>query len=193
MLSPGDLALLADVGLDPPEIRSALEGVGGPIERFEGLGDDGAPYPGPGVIVRVPSDRVGETIVALRESLGGLGVGVYHTEQNFGFEPDGIAVLTSDDPYDFLRLVRVDGINHGLEHRDVMAKLREWDARLDLDFTGGALDWVQANLGREPEDWSAFAEEVYRFCPDVVDQGTETVEALAREMRSRRSLYCWWD
>jgi len=26
-----------------------------------------------------------------------------------------------------------------------------------------------------------------------VDQGTETVDALARELRESKRLYCWWD
>jgi hypothetical protein len=31
------------------------------------------------------------------------------------------------------------------------------------------------------------------FCPDIVTQGTGTVEALARELRRSSQLYCWWD
>ena len=40
---------------------------------------------------------------------------------------------------------------------------------------------------------TAFAREVYAFCPDVVDQGTETVEALAAEMKQENTVYLWWD
>jgi hypothetical protein len=39
----------------------------------------------------------------------------------------------------------------------------------------------------------AFAREVYAFCPDVVDQGTGAVEALAAEMSRTNTLYLWWD
>jgi hypothetical protein len=38
-----------------------------------------------------------------------------------------------------------------------------------------------------------FAKEVYQFCPDVVDQGTETVEALASERKRTNRVYLWWD
>jgi hypothetical protein len=37
------------------------------------------------------------------------------------------------------------------------------------------------------------AEEIYSMCPDVVDQGTGTVEELAREMKESKLLYFWWD
>jgi hypothetical protein len=39
----------------------------------------------------------------------------------------------------------------------------------------------------------AFAREVYQFCRDVVEQGTETVEKLAAEMKRSNRMYLWWD
>jgi len=42
-------------------------------------------------------------------------------------------------------------------------------------------------------DADALARRFYAFCPDVVNQGTETVDALARELRESKQLYCWWD
>ena len=46
---------------------------------------------------------------------------------------------------------------------------------------------------KPPADWMALAREVYEFCPDIVDQGTETVERLAYEMRVTNELFLWWD
>jgi len=42
-------------------------------------------------------------------------------------------------------------------------------------------------------DADALARRFYAFCPDVVDQGTETVDALARDLGESQRLYCWWD
>jgi len=39
----------------------------------------------------------------------------------------------------------------------------------------------------------AFAEEVYQFCPDVVDQGAGSIDALAEEMKRTNALFLWWD
>ncbi len=37
------------------------------------------------------------------------------------------------------------------------------------------------------------AREMYQFCPDIVDQGTETIEALANELKANKNLFLWWD
>lgn len=39
----------------------------------------------------------------------------------------------------------------------------------------------------------ALAEQMYEFCPDIVDQGVGTVEKLARELKSSGRLFFWWD
>jgi hypothetical protein len=33
---------------------------------------------------------------------------------------------------------------------------------------------------------------MYQFCPDIVDQGVDTVSKLAQELK-KGSLYFWWD
>jgi hypothetical protein len=35
--------------------------------------------------------------------------------------------------------------------------------------------------------------EVYEFCPDVVDQGTDTVEGLESEIKKSGTIFLWWD
>lgn len=192
-LTTAERQLLREIGLDEPVVVASITSVGGPVHRMLALSDGGELVPASGVSVEVAADRVSWELARLREELTPLGVGVYYAEQHFGFEPDRLAVVVGTDPYEFLRLVRVDGINHGLEHEAVVAKLREWDRQYGLDYIGAGLDWVSARFRTPPSQMAAFAEEVYAFCPDVVDQGTETVAALAAEMRRSESLYCWWD
>jgi hypothetical protein len=43
------------------------------------------------------------------------------------------------------------------------------------------------------DDVEAMAKRMYAFCPDIVDQGTNTVEALARELKETNALFFWWD
>ena len=185
--------LLREVGFDHPTVVASIAAVGGPVHRLMALSDEGEAVPAPGVTVELPEDRVSSELARLREALGPLGFGVYQAEQHFGFEPDRLAIVTGTDPYEFLRIVRIDGINYDLEHEAVVAKLREWDSRYGLDYLGAGLDWVNARFKTLPSDMAPFAQEVYAFCPDVVDQGTETVERLADEMRRSGTLYCWWD
>ena len=54
-------------------------------------------------------------------------------------------------------------------------------------------DTVIAQLKSVPADLDAFAADVYDFCPDIVDQGVGSVDALKTELRKTRLLYLWWD
>ena len=42
-------------------------------------------------------------------------------------------------------------------------------------------------------DPDGLAQRFNAFCPDIVEQGTGTVAALARELKRSGELYCWWD
>lgn len=62
-----------------------------------------------------------------------------------------------------------------------------------MEIVGAGGDWIEAEFVNQPKHMQVFAEEVYEFCPDVVDQGTDTVEALAEEMQETNLLFLWWD
>jgi hypothetical protein len=54
-------------------------------------------------------------------------------------------------------------------------------------------DTIQLRFRSMPKDLHAFAQRVARFCPDVVEQGVGTVEALEKAMRQARGVFLWWD
>ncbi|MGH7568769.1 MAG: DUF4253 domain-containing protein [Gemmatimonadales bacterium] len=74
-----------------------------------------------------------------------------------------------------------------------------WLRALERDhpfvLTGIGFDWVAGRfLGEIPEAAAtALARRFQAFCPDIVEQGTGSVAALARGLRTTRQLYCWWD
>lgn len=148
--------------------------------------------PAAGVSVMVPDGGATDAVRALRIAFGGTHV-VFQSEQNFGHAPDRVAVLRSSDPFDALRAMGTNGTNHGIDTDGIITRLTEWDRRYGLTLLGAGDDWVEVELGRAPSDWGAFAREVYELCPDVVDQGTETVDALAAEMMEARIVFLWWN
>jgi Domain of unknown function (DUF4253) len=60
-------------------------------------------------------------------------------------------------------------------------------------LTGIGFDWIEGRFTTDLRDPAALARRFYSFCPDIVDQGTETISALVDELRRSRHLYCWWD
>ena len=75
----------------------------------------------------------------------------------------------------------------------VIKRIEVWDERYGLVLIGAGFDWFEAKFKRLPPDMMVFAKEVYEFCPDVVEQGTGSIKALANEMKDGKYLYLWWD
>jgi hypothetical protein len=171
-----------------------IKKVGRNLRQLEGTDFGGARIKAPGVTIDVPHDHALAVVRRLQESAPS-GHFAFISERHFGFgaNPDQVSVMKAADPYEVLRTMGTNGWNYDIGPEMVIARLKEWEGRFGLVFRGIALDWVEAEFETQPKDMLAFAKEVYRFCPDVVDQGTETVEALAADMKRTNSLYLWWD
>ncbi len=129
----------------------------------------------------------------LRAGMEKNGYFIFRYEQNFGFDPDVIAVIKSKDQFDILRHAATDGINYDIYNDSVVTLLQNWNKKYPMRIRGAGRDWLSAEFIGRPQDMEAFAKEVYAVCPDVVDQGTGTVEELAKEMSQSNELYLWWD
>ena len=187
-----DDRLFADVGFDGG-LMLLVKTSGVAFERLTGVTPELEDVPASGVVLVTESGRGHDALRAVRGKLAGSPYAAYLNDDGFGRTPDRIAILETHDDYDYLAVVRPDGINHGLDHEQVVERYREWDAAYGLALVGAGQDWIEADIEKPPGDWLAFAREVYEFCPDIVDQGTNDIETLVREMRERNLLYLWWD
>ncbi|MDJ0710108.1 MAG: DUF4253 domain-containing protein [Woeseiaceae bacterium] len=166
---------------------------GSSVERLQGLDENWEYYDAEGVVLLTNPDEGESTLESLRVALDSNRYAVYLLDQGFGYGPDSIAILANTDPWFYLGTVKINGINYDIEHDDVIQRLRKWDSLYGLRIIGGGMDWLHARFDKPPKDWTTFAHEVYEFCPDVVDQGTGSVDALALELEKMRGVYLWWD
>lgn len=191
-LSPAETKLSGDVGIDK-DIAKTIRAHGNAIERLMGLTEEYESFEANGIVLSTTKNSGEAVLEKLREELEGTPYAAYMLDQGFGLGPDSIAIVTNSDPYDYLKTVRVNGINYDVDHPDVIERYRTWDELYGLELVGAGMDWLFAEFEASPSDWNAFAREVYEFCPDVVDQGTGTVELLASEMQNMNAVYLWWD
>ena len=193
VLTDADRALLAKVGVSA-DFGHALKSRGRNLRQLEVENGDGQRVPASGLTVDVPQARTKRAVRELRV-LAPRGFTVFVSGQNFGIngEPDRVSAMAAESFYDVLTAVGTAGWNYDLGPEAVAERLREWDSRYGLVLVGAGGDWLEAEFIRCPTDMLAFAREVYAFCPDVVDQGTGTVEALGEEMRRENAVYLWWD
>ncbi|MCA9549510.1 MAG: DUF4253 domain-containing protein [Myxococcales bacterium] len=97
-------------------------------------------------------------------------------------------------PADIIRIAHVDPVNYDLTTEDVVAKVRAWDEQYGVDVRQADVESVELAFIRLPDAAvPALAKEIYEFCPDSVDQGVGSLEALAAIIRAHKRIVLWWD
>ena len=186
-------ALAGKVGFPESVLLEAKRHTAKPVSQLQGLDDDFESVAVQGLALSVPGDKALAALKSLRAALAPQGYLVFRSEAQFGHGPDTLAILKTQDQFDALRTMKTNGANFDIDTDRVVARLGAWHRQYGLDIYGAGLDFVEAHFVRQPPDMRAFAQEVYEFCPDVVDQGAGSVAALAHEMKRENMLYLWWD
>ena len=73
--------------------------------------------------------------------------------------------------------------------------LRRWFGRWGAELVGLEDESMTLRVEHPPAAGPAALQaafEMYLYCPDSVEQGADSVDALAR-MTNRRLWYLWWD
>lgn len=131
----------------------------------------------------------------LSEEFQAKGHTIYVCEENFGIDnvPDKVAIVPTTDKYAILQETGTDGINYDIDNDSLLKIIRVFDQKYDLTLIGANYDWCEFTFEKEPTNWLDMAEECYAVCPDIVDQGTGSVDELAEELKRTKTLYFWWD
>ena len=148
-----------------------------------------------GIVLTEKNAKSYDLIISLKDKLKSKGYSIFLLENNFNYNnsPDIIGVIKTTDQYSVLSQVATDGINYDITNDSLISIIKNFDKKYALELIGASGDWCEFIIHNEPKSWLEFANEVYEVCPDVVDQGTGTVEALADEMQKSKRLYFWWD
>lgn len=167
-----DLATV--IGFDPFICGMVKRLAGGTLQRLMATAEDREQKEADGLSVAVQREDIERIIANLQAELLPRGYRAFWSER---CEPNGlkqtaeVVVLKTIDSYQIIQFRRPDGANYGVFTDDIVAKLREWESRCQLTVFGAASDWVAIEFQALPEDICRFAEEVYEFCPDSVEQG----------------------
>ncbi|WP_298331866.1 DUF4253 domain-containing protein [Asticcacaulis sp.] len=77
-----------------------------------------------------------------------------------------------------------------------VAALRSWNERFGAELIGMSGDVLNLRLPKpldSREKALALATEMYRYCPDIVDQGMSEISILAACLMAQRWWVFWWD
>ncbi|MBO0593669.1 DUF4253 domain-containing protein [Cellulophaga sp. E16_2] len=145
-----------------------------------------------GISFKVSEGQSDAIILNTKNKLFKNGYLIFLSENGYT-SPSTLSIIKSTDQFDILRIQKTDGINYGLENSDIIAKLKEWDDLYGIEILGADYDWVDLTFKSSIPDASLFAQEVYDFCPDSVDQGVGEIEILEEMIVEYKRLFLWWD
>jgi len=111
-------------------------------------------------------------------------------EQTKGHE---VVVIHSDDKFDILRTAQSNGLNFNLTTKLVIDKLQKWDELYDIDIWQAETDTIQLKLKTLPKNITRLSHEIYKFCPDIVDQGSGDINDISSYLKDSKQIYLWWD
>ena len=148
-----------------------------------------------GLVFEEKNEASYDLVLALKDNFKKAGYSIFLLENNMGLRKkwDHIGVLKTTDQLSVLKQVGTDGINHSITNDSLISIVRKFDEKYSLELIGASGDWCEFNIKKEPKDWDELANEVYQVCPDVVEQGTGSVESLKEIMKRTKRLYFWWD
>ena len=179
-----------------PAAEQALAKVGGGTIRSYSTYDFGRARDEQCMSVVLPKGEAASRLPALRQSLPPGAVAFIGTSNWLGDERhDGVELVVGPgaSQFDILPLARTDAVNYDMDTEDIIRKLQEYDRAYGITLMHAETDTVEFNLHRDPQDLAAFAAGLYEFCPDIVDQGVGSVEALAESIEITGAVYLWWD
>lgn len=74
-----------------------------------------------------------------------------------------------------IREAHTDGINYDITTEDIINKLQEWSQRCDFTIDSVNHNTIEVKFQSLPTNLKAFCQEIYNFCPDVIDQGYDCI------------------
>ena len=192
-LSHSELNLGAQIGFEADVLLLVKEEARSPLHRLSGYDGDGYQIMANGIVISVPWSRSDQVLWSLREKLKPRNYMAFQVEINNALKVDRIGIIKGTDQYEILRIMHTNGDDDDVSHEDVIAKLKQWEKRIRFEIVGAENDWVEIEFRTMPQDLKAFAEDVYEFSPETVDEGTGSLAELVKDISATKSLVLWWN
>jgi hypothetical protein len=107
-----------------------------------------------------------------------------------------LALLPVERGWEAPAVMKFGGWNECPHPADHVAVLRYWHEQFGADVVAITNDTVEAMVARPPRSKKAalsLARDQYQYCPDIVTQGTYTLDTLAAGLLRGEAWYFWWD
>ncbi len=185
--------LAEQVGMDKDVLLTVREEARNDLHRMVGYNDKGYQILADGVVVSVSRNRTEAVLRSLREKLHRRNCLVFVIELNDAIKRDKIGVMKGADQFSILQVMYTNGDEDDVSHEEVVERLKVWEKKSPFDIIGAENDWVEIEFRTLPPDLKSFAEEVYDFSPDAIDEGAGSIAELMKQIVLTRRLLLFWN
>ena len=185
--------IASPIGFEKDILMLVKEEARSPLHRLSGYDEDGYQIMANGLTVSVPRSRSEQVLWLLRDKLKPRKYMAFIIEINDTLKIDKIGIIKGTDQYDILQIMHTNGDDDDVSHEDIIEKLKEWGKRCPFEIIGAENDWVEIEFRVMPRDLKVFAEEIYDFSPDTVDEDTGSLSALIKEINATKRLMLLWN
>jgi hypothetical protein len=192
-LSALEERIASQIGLEKDILLLVKGEARGPVHRLSGYDEDGYQIMANGLTVSVPRSHSEQVLWSLRDKLKPWKCMAFMIEINNTLKIDKIGIIKGTDQYDILKVMHTNGDDDDVSHKEVIEKLKGWEKRFTFEIIGAENDWVEIEFRMMPRDLKVFADEIYDFSPATVDEGTGSLSALIKEIKTTKRLTLWWN
>jgi len=193
VLSDHEEQLAMQINFDRDILKIVKQETAVPVHRLTGYDELGYQIMVNGLSVQVPHSRSELVRKTLKSRLAPFSCLVFFAEMDERIKRDRIGIIKGRDQFNILQIMQTNGDEDDVTHDELVEQLKEWDRLSPFEIIGAEYDWVELEFTVLPKDLAAFADEVYDFSPDTVDEGMGTVRDLILELRKTRRLVLLWN
>ena len=88
----------------------------------------------------------------------------------------------TNDPFAAVRAAMTDAPNFDLDNAEIIDYLTKWQSLCSFVVKSAKGDQIEIEFTTLPKEMDAFVHDLYKFCPDLVDQGTGCVHEMVEAM-----------
>ena len=147
-----------------------------------------------GVEFDVPHEKIEAILLSIHTNFLAKGFYIFRYDNNFdeGGHTDRVGLLATTDMYAVMAAMETNGDNYDIGTAGVIEWMKELQQEQPFILTEIGFDHLGGMFTSPIKNAPDLAKRMYQFCPDIVDQGVQTVKALAVELEKGK-LYFWWD
>jgi len=137
---------------------------------------------------------LGEKLIAEHhQRLREKGAYLFRHEKDHRDIEDKIGLLPTRRWTDLIQVFQTNGANYDLMPADIVRWLEGFSTRNSVFITGVGWDWLEGRITGKVQNARKLAQQMYEFCPDIVEQGMGSVKDLARALEKDGYFFFWWD